>query len=90
MNDLGFRKLIERKAKRMAEGRSKKGRLWAGLGLVGSLGWIVALPTAAGTLIGRHLDERLATFPNFTLSLMLIGLGTGIYAVWRFFLRDLT
>lgn len=90
MNDVGFRRLIERKAKRMSEGRTRRGRFWAGLGLVGSLGWIVALPTAAGTLLGRHLDQRLGTAPSFTLSLMLIGLASGMYGVWRFFLRDLT
>lgn len=90
MTDRELRRRLGRAAERMAEARSRRERLFLGIGLVGSLGWMIALPTVGGAFLGRYLDRRLDTQLSFTLSLLLLGLAAGAYTVWRFFLRDLT
>lgn len=88
MTDRDLRRALGRTARRMSEARTKKARLFAGLGMVGSLGWMIALPTVGGAYLGRYLDERLGTQLSFTLALLLFGLAVGGYTVWRLFLRD--
>ncbi len=87
MMDRGFKERVARSARRMREARNHGQRLWIGLGLVGALGWMVILPMVGGLYLGRYLDQAFQTRPSFTLSFLLIGLGTGAYSVWRFFLR---
>ena len=75
------------KLKRRLEARRRSHRLLAGIGLVGSVGWMVVLPAVAGAFLGRWLDRIAGTGHRLTLSLLLVGLGIGIYSVWRFLLR---
>jgi ATP synthase protein I len=75
------------KLKRRLEARRRSHRLLAGIGLVGSVGWMIVLPAVAGAFLGRWLDEMAETGHRFSLSLLLVGLGIGLYSVWRFLLR---
>lgn len=83
----GFRERAIRRARAMRAARSSGRKLWVGLGLVGSVGWMIALPMVGGAFLGRYLDEALDTRLSFTLGLMLLGLAIGAYSVWRLFLR---
>jgi ATP synthase protein I len=46
------------------------------VGYLTSLGWMIALPIAAGVLIGRFVDDRLASGSYWTLA--LLGAGVAI------------
>jgi len=83
-----FRRQVTDKARRLERGRARRTRVWAGLGLVGSVGWIVALPMVGGAFAGRWIDRRMGTGLSFTLGLVLVGLACGAYSVWRYFLRE--
>jgi ATP synthase protein I len=87
MNDESRKKLF-RKAARMRKARRRRGSFWGGLAVVGSVGWMVALPTVGGAFLGRYLDDRLDTNLQFTLGLLLLGLVIGGYGVWRLFMRE--
>jgi len=89
-NGDSFREYVFRKAERMQRARSGGQRFWAGLALVGSVGWMIVLPMVVGVMSGRWLDERLGTNLSFTLGLLLLGLVVGAYSVWRLLLRDMT
>lgn len=52
---------------------------WQAMAYLTSLGWILALPVAAGVLLGAWLDRRLGTTP--TLTLALLGAGIAVAAV---------
>ncbi|MCC6874105.1 MAG: AtpZ/AtpI family protein [Sandaracinaceae bacterium] len=79
---------LKRKAKRMADARDRRGSLLAGLAMVGSVGWMIVLPAAAGALGGHWIDRRLGTGFSFALGMMILGLAAGGYAVWRFLIRE--
>ena len=52
---------------------------WQAMAYLTSLGWILALPVAAGVLLGAWLDRQLGTTPTLTLG--LLGAGIIIAAV---------
>jgi len=55
-----------------------------------SLGWLLALPIAAGVLAGHYLDRRLGTGSRWTLALLGAGIALGALEAWlaaRRFLR---
>ncbi len=48
---------------------------WRYLGLVGDLGFSLALPIAGGAFIGTIIDQKMMTYPTATLALLLVGIG---------------
>jgi predicted F0F1-ATPase subunit len=59
---------------------------WYFLGLVGQLGYSIALPIAGGAILGRVVDDKFGTYPRATLSLLLLGIviaGIGFYTTIR-------
>jgi ATP synthase protein I len=74
-----------REIRRQADRAQVSQRLtfWQGLGLIGSVGWMVVLPTLIGAFLGRWIDARAATGIFWTLSLLFIGLVAGCAGAWR-------
>lgn len=56
--------------------------LWFGLGMVGMVGWSIALPTLVGAALGSWLDDRWPGEVSWTLSLILTGLALGCLNAW--------
>jgi ATP synthase protein I len=77
---------------RLQAERVRRGRqltFWRGLGLVGSVGWMVTVPAVLGALAGRWLDGRGATGISWTLTLLVLGLTLGSASAWRHVNREL-
>jgi len=55
---------------------------WRSLGVLGMVGWPIALASIAGVLLGRWLDRHWQTSPQFTLMFLLVGVAIGCYAAW--------
>ena len=53
------------------------------LAQVGVLGWMIVVPALIGTFVGRWLDQRFGTGIFWTGPLILVGLGLGCRAAWR-------
>jgi ATP synthase protein I len=51
--------------------------VWAGLGMLGLIGWSVCVPTLLGAWLGRWLDERHPGKHGWTLALLIAGLCLG-------------
>ncbi len=47
------------------------------------MGFLIAIPTVLGLLGGLYLDGRLGTAPWLSLGGLLLGLGAGVYGVYR-------
>jgi predicted F0F1-ATPase subunit len=50
------------------------GTSWYYLGLVGDIGFTIAIPIALGAIVGNYIDRHLATYPNITLFLLVLGI----------------
>ncbi|MEI2781044.1 MAG: AtpZ/AtpI family protein [Candidatus Competibacter sp.] len=75
---------VARKADRKLRARAAgPPGLWFGLGLVGMIGWSVALPAVLGALLGIWLDHAHPGRFSWTLSLLLAGLALGCIAAWQ-------
>ncbi len=51
--------------------------LWFGLGMMGTIGWSVAIPTLIGVAVGIWLDNRYPGSISWTLTFLFIGLVLG-------------
>ena len=50
---------------------------------VGVMGWIVVVPTLAGVVCGRWLDQRWDSGITATGALLVLGLALGCWSAWR-------
>jgi len=56
---------------------------WRALSVLGTVGWSIALPAAAGAWLGHRLDVRFETGVQMTLMLLFMGLMLGGFIAWR-------
>jgi predicted F0F1-ATPase subunit len=66
----------------MDEKAENKTNFIKGLSLL-SLGWELAIPIFIGVLLGYQLDKLLGTRLVFTLILLLLGIATGFYNLYK-------
>lgn len=77
------------KAARKLRARQRPTRVvWFGLGMMGLVGWSVAMPTVAGIALGVWLDRRFPGMPSYTLTFLLVGLVLGCVNAWRWVSRE--
>jgi ATP synthase protein I len=78
-----FADQVGKKAARMLKARTNpKEVTWFGLGMMGVIGWSVALPTLLGIGVGAWLDNRFAGTHSWTLALLVAGLTIGCFNAW--------
>jgi ATP synthase protein I len=57
--------------------------VWFGLGMMGLVGWSVAIPALAGTALGIWLDSHHPGNHSWTLTLLIVGLAIGCFNAWH-------
>lgn len=78
-----FRDDVARRARRKQRARGKAERsVWFSLGLMGLVGWSVALPTLAGVALGWWIDRTWPGPVSWTLTLLFIGVVAGCLNAW--------
>ena len=68
--------------------RSSSQGSWFGLGMMGIIGWSVAVPTLLGAALGLWLDSRYAGAHSWTLALLVAGLALGCFNSWRWVAQE--
>jgi ATP synthase protein I len=58
------------------------------LGMIGTVGWMVALPVIVGILLGVWLEDLIPGRFPWILVLMLAGLATGMITAWIWLMRE--
>lgn len=82
-NEPTFSGRIGAKAERKLKARrSSKSSVWFGLGMMGLIGWSVAIPTLLGAALGLWLDQRFPGGRSWTLALLVAGLMIGCLNAW--------
>jgi ATP synthase protein I len=56
---------------------------WRSLGVLGMVGWPIAVSSVGGVLLGHYVDAHWHTGVRFTLILLTIGTGIGAFIAWQ-------
>jgi len=83
-----FLEHINKKASWMQKWR-KKGILWETVIVIGTIGWMIALPMVIGGYIGRYIDQNLSSISDgisWSITFIILGLFVALYSVWRVFI----
>ncbi|MGA7119163.1 MAG: AtpZ/AtpI family protein [Polyangiaceae bacterium] len=70
------------KAARKLGAQRHPAQVWLGLGMMGLIGWSVAIPTLLGAALGLWLDDRFSGH-SWTLALLVAGLVLGCLNAWH-------
>jgi ATP synthase protein I len=70
-------------ARKLAARRDGTEGVWFGLGMMGLIGWSVAVPTLLGAALGLWLDKHSAGEHSWTLALLVAGLVAGCLNAWH-------
>lgn len=62
--------------------------VWMGLGMMGLIGWSVAIPTLVGAALGIWLDSRFKGPHSWTLALLVAGLVLGCWTAWHWVAKE--
>lgn len=69
-------------ARKIRARRNRDAGLWFGLGMMGLIGWSVAIPTVLGASLGIWLDQAYPGARSWTLALLVGGLVIGCLNAW--------
>ncbi|MBZ0091352.1 MAG: AtpZ/AtpI family protein [Sulfuricellaceae bacterium] len=78
----------ERAARKLKAQRRVTQTVWSGLGMMGLVGWSVAMPTLLGVALGIWLDKHHPGGHSWTLMLLAIGLGLGCFNAWHWVAKE--
>jgi ATP synthase protein I len=62
--------------------------VWFGLGMMGLVGWSVAIPTLLGAALGMWLDAHHPGRHSWTLALLVAGLAIGCFNAWHWVVTE--
>ncbi len=62
--------------------------VWFGLGMMGLIGWSVAIPTLLGAALGVWLDRHYPGARSWTLALLVAGLAIGCWNAWHWVSKE--
>ncbi|MFM2484682.1 AtpZ/AtpI family protein [Celerinatantimonas yamalensis] len=62
--------------------------VWFGLGMMGLIGWSIAVPTLLGAWLGLWLDKHYPGGHIWTLALIVAGLAIGCLNAWHWMFQE--
>ena len=75
-------------ARKLKARRNATPGVWFGLGMMGLVGWSVAVPTLLGAALGIWLDKQHAGQHSWTLALLVAGLVIGCFNAWIWIAKE--
>jgi ATP synthase protein I len=87
-NELTFAGQVGLKAARKLRARNSTQGVWFGLGMMGLVGWSVAIPTLLGAALGIWLDKHHPGKHPWTLALLMAGLVLGCFNAWHWVAKE--
>jgi ATP synthase protein I len=82
------RQVSEQAARKLKAQREVTRTVWSGLGMMGLVGWSVAVPTLLGAALGIWLDRHYPGSHSWALALLAIGLGLGCFSAWHWVAKE--
>ena len=78
----------EMAARKLKAQRHVTQTVWSGLGMMGLVGWSVAMPTLLGAALGVWIDKHYPGGHSWTLALLAIGLSLGCFNAWHWVSKE--
>ena len=75
-------------ARKLKARRNRTPGVFFGLGMMGLVGWSVAIPTLLGAALGLWIDRHYADIHSWTLALLMAGLTLGCMNAWHWVARE--
>ena len=75
-------------ARKLKARRNATPGVWFGLGMMGLVGWSVAVPTVLGAALGIWLDKQHSGQHSWTLALLVAGLAIGCFNAWIWIAKE--
>lgn len=75
-------------ARKLKARRNATPGIWFGLGMMGLIGWSVAVPTLLGAALGLWLDKHHPGTHPWTLALLVAGLVIGCLNAWHWVVQE--
>ena len=82
------RKIATKEERKLRARREGDRSIWYGLGMMGVIGWAVAIPTLLGIAIGIWIDTRWPSRFSWTLMLLFVGVVLGCLNAWYWVKRE--
>jgi ATP synthase protein I len=82
------REIGTKAARKLRAQRHVTRTVWFGLGMMGLIGWSVAIPTLLGAALGLWLDRRYPGGRSWTLALLVVGLAIGCLNAWHWVAKE--
>ena len=82
------RQIGAKAARKLKAQRQSVPGVWFGLGMMGLIGWSIAIPTLLGASLGLWLDRHYAGTHSWTLALLVAGLVLGCWNAWHWVARE--
>ena len=81
-------KIASREGRKMLARQNRSKGVWFGMGMMGVIGWSVAIPTLIGVAIGIWLDSRYPGQISWTITFLFTGLAIGCFNAWYWVERE--
>ena len=78
----------EQAARKLQQRQRPPTTVWSGLGMMGLVGWSVAVPTLIGVAAGLWLDRHHPGSRDWTLMLLMAGLTLGCFNAWHWVAKE--
>jgi len=82
------REVSVKAARKLKARRRAAPGVWFGLGMMGLIGWSVAVPTLLGAALGYWLDKHHPSEHGWTLALLAAGLTIGCWNAWHWVAKE--
>jgi ATP synthase protein I len=84
------RRVFEQEARKLRTRKRTVEGIWFGMGMMGLVGWSVAIPTLTGTALGMWVDRHYPGSHSWTLALLVAGLCIGCANAWHWVSKENT
>jgi ATP synthase protein I len=83
-----LRQISAKETRKLRAQRKVTSTVWAGLGMMGLVGWSVSVPTLLGAALGVWLDNHYPATHSWMLTLLIIGLTIGCLNAWHWVAKE--
>ncbi len=82
------RHVAAKEARKLRAQSEKHQSIWFGLGMMGIVGWSIAIPALVGVLTGVWIDSHWPSKYSWALMLLILGLCVGCLNAWNWIERE--